>query len=338
MRTVIHSVIITMFFPLILLAQETQRLDQRDTSSQLQMRKPLTKVQSLVQKCYDMALAGLGDDARKTLIEAIYDSTYKEDEPYLRFALGQVCYELKEYQGAKYQWNMIYAKFPDSEEAEAVRIIFGALDWAFENWGMDQKFWQEYNLSTLFWNATTPDLRFKPEDLIDPIMALNYLQELYLRYFDEMKRAVILYDQFLIIMGYNQNNFGFHNLSIDDDKGIWGPSITYYKKVKAGEVIPLTLSREVAQDLIKKHKPKEFYFHWAQVLSDSLMNIQAGIPYYTKTQFLLGVSRCESKFLSSEIKLKKEAVPFFQNVVKSTEGDESNIYRIFALKWLSEAD
>jgi len=43
-----------------------------------------------------------------------------------------------------------------------------------------------------------------------------------------------------------------------------------------------------------------------------------------------------SKFLSSDIKLKKEAVPFFENVLEATKDDLTNPYKIFSSLWLSE--
>jgi hypothetical protein len=319
------------------MAQEIQSLDQQAVQYQVMKGEP-TKTEGLVLKCYDLALSGLDKEAKKLIIEEIYDSTKKSEEPYLRFALGQICYELEEYEGAKYQWNIVYSKFPYSEEAEAVKIIFSALEWSFENWEMDQKFRQEYELSNLFWSRTKPDLRINLEELLDPVLALNYLQELYKRYSDETKRAILLYDQFMLIMGYNQNDLGYHNMGfVGNDQDSWDTSTDFYKEIKAGKYKVFLLSDDFVEKLIERNKPREFYFSWASALSDSLNTLGCGRPYYVKTQFLLGISKCGSKIFSNKIKVKAEAKPFFQNIINATESDETNIYRLFAIKWLSEA-
>ena len=50
----------------------------------------------------------------------------------------------------------------------------------------------------------------------------------------------------------------------------------------------------------------------------------------------MGIMTSGTRFLSSKIKLKKEATIFFKNVLAATEGDITNPYRIFASIWLGD--
>jgi hypothetical protein len=340
MRTIITILLgAIILLPSVIMAQSTQYLDQRNLSYQTVGEKAPQKVQIIISKCYDLSFSGLGQDAKKTLIDAIYDSSNNGYESALRFALGEICYDLKEYEGAKYQWNIIYAKYPQSEETEAIKIIFSEMNWNFEDWVTDQQFSHEYELSTLFWNSLRPEPRMNPTELIDPIMAVGYLQELYNRYPDESKRAIILYDLFQLFMGYNDNGFGYFHAT---EGGNDGPSMIYFKAIKTsrGELadLSLNLSKDVNDQMANFQKnAKVMFLSMANSISDSLNKLSIGKPYYIRTQFLIGVSFCGVRLFSSKLKVNKEALPYFQHVIDATNGEETNLYRLFALKWLSEA-
>lgn len=316
------------------------------------------KVQALVSKCYDLTYSGLGEKAKDVLIDAIYDPTYAKDEAYIRFALGQICMDLKEVEGAKYQWNIVYSKYPEGEQAAQIKIFFKVLNWAFEGWVSDSKFSKEYELSSFFWNKKDPDPRMNATDLIDPIMALRYLQELYERYPDEDKRATILYDQFLLFMGYNANEFGYKQISESHGNFDNDPSLKYYKEIKTAKADTSDLIPEPDINMLRRgiyseddqsenyeydFKPirrsaKSFFLSQAIAISESLRSLVVGNPLYVRTQFLIGVSLSGSMPYSSKLKVTPESKPFFENVVAATEGEETNFYRLFAMKWLSEPD
>jgi len=280
------------------------------------------KSADLISKCLDLSSADLKTEAKTELINAIYDRNYKNDVSSLRYVLGQICFDNKEFNCAKEQWNIILADYPNSSEASLVKTIFGMLGWLYVDYYKDFEFMREYELSSYFWRPVDPDYRINPEELLDPVLAVSYLEYLLGKYEDHNKKAVILYDMFKLLMGYNNDVFGYH---ADCNCHPQEPCAKYYKNVIGYD--PLD---NCAGQL------KQFFFSKASAISDSLKNIDISNSYYINTQFLLGVSMCGNKLLSSKIKIKKEAVPYFEEVIKYTENQETNIYRIFAIKWLSE--
>jgi hypothetical protein len=337
---IIHILLLLLFWmiPAISFSQQLQHLDQRTISnSQIKTKRDL-EAQAVASKCYDLAYSGLEQDAKTILIDAIYDSTYKEYESYLRFSLGQICFELNAIDCAKFQWNIISSKFPESEEAAAIRIIYGMFGWAIEDIVSDYKFSQEYELSTWFWNKSIPDFKTDPQEFVDPKLAVRYLQELYNRYDDENKRIIILNDLFLLFMGFNDNKFGYSHA---DEGGADNPSVEYYKfyKIAKGEgddlALNLNITPQEREENIQK-KAKTLLLSLANAVSDSFKTFKIGKAYYIRSQFLIGVTFCGSKWYSSKIKIVDNAIPYFQNVIKATEGEETNIFRLFAIKWVAK--
>jgi hypothetical protein len=337
-------------------SQKLQHLQQNNITYQSSSNAP-SKFQNIVSKCYDLSYSGLGEKAKEMLIDAIYDPTYINDEAYIRFALGQICMDLKEEEGAKYQWNIVYSRYPGSEEAAQIKIFFKVLNWVFEGWVSDSKFSKEYEMSSLFWNKKDPEPGMNPTDLIDPIMALKYLQEIYQRYPDEDKRATILYDQFLLFMGYNTNNFGYEQVNESSGDFDNNPSLKYYKEIMIAQGDTSILKVKPNINIIKRSiyteysdddsdedydfkairiKAKRYFLSQAIAISDNFKALSIGNSFYIRTQFLIGVSLSGSKPYSSKLKMTPEARPYFENVVGATEGEETNLYRLFALKWLSE--
>lgn len=337
--------------------QNIQHLQQNNISYQSSTHTP-SKIENLVSKCYDMAYSGLGEKAKELLIEAIYDPVNAKDEAYTRFSLGQICMDLKDEEGAKYQWNIVYSKYPGSEESAQIKLFFKALNWIFEGWISNSQFSREYELSSMLWNKKNPDPAMNSTELIDPIMALKYLQEIYQRYSDEDKRAIVLYDQFLLIMGYNTNGFGYEQISELHGDFENDLSLKYYREIMMAKGDTVNLNALPNINVIKRsiytdysdeepeegidYKPlrikaKSYFLSQAIAISDSLKELGIGKPFYVRTQYVLGVSLSGSKLYSSKIKVTSESKVFFENVIAATEGDETNLYRLFALKWLSDS-
>jgi len=289
----------------------------------------------LISKGYDLYNSGLINDAKSLLINAIYDPSFKSDETSLRFALGRICFDLREYQGAIYQWNLILSIYPNSVEAEDIRIIWDVMDWSNDSIWSDYNFDRQLNLSRLFWTPKQPQLHMDSTLLIDPIIALEYLNALYEKNIEDSKRVQILYDQFFLLMGYNRNYFGFSYVSASKDAYNWGFSTIYYNKIKNNEIRPLLVSDDRLTNLLESKNLKEFYFNYAAIIADTLRGFKSGLPYYIRSQYLLGLASGGATTPLIDNRLNSKATPYFQNVINATEGDDTNPYRIFAKKWIS---
>jgi hypothetical protein len=312
--------------------QEVERLLEAEDQKVARLQEAEDqRVARLIERSYDLAYSGLFDESKIELINALHNEEFKDFEPPIRFALGQICYEQELLEGAKYQWGIIVNEFPDSEEAHTIKNLYNVLDWVADKLIVDQVFWEQYEFSKIFWHSTTPDLKMDIKELYDPVMALKYLEELEKRYEQGSKKALILYDIFLLVMGYNNDKFGFHNLSGFSFKAD-NPITAYYIDI-------LNENSDVIGDVASNREWIKYYlFKKSESISDKFNKIEGGYHYYVGTQFLLAVSRSGTQFLSSKIRLKPESKPYLQKVMDATEGDETNIYRLFALKWLSELE
>jgi tetratricopeptide (TPR) repeat protein len=281
-----------------------------------------TNVAEMISRSYDYAHSGLYNEAKIPLIDALHNFVYINQKTPLRFALGQICFLSDRYDGAVYQWNKILEEDPNSDEAQNINMLYDVLGYALGKQEADIFFIKEYSLSALLWDKVEPDPRIDLKKLIDPILALEYLQHLSKRYPNGIKRAILLYDQFLLLMGYNDNDFGYLNTSPTSPSD---PSETAKKYYKAAGFT---------------HKPtadnvKAYFWTSAKAIADSMNTIDGGGRYYVRAQFQLAVSQCGYKLFSNDIKIVPEAWPYLQKVVDATRGDETNLYRIFAIKWLA---
>jgi len=166
-------------------------------------------IDQLVSKCYDLYYSGLKEEAERNLIDALYDPNNELHISRLRYELGTMCFLNSNYEGASHQWDFILANDPSSEEAQSLRSLYSILNIDFSLSIKDMSFKKEIELSRRFWNRVTPNLTTINIDLADPIIALKYLNYLSQKYNGPAYKAVILYDKFLLNMGYNRDGFGF---------------------------------------------------------------------------------------------------------------------------------
>ncbi|MEW5924960.1 MAG: hypothetical protein AB1746_13330 [Candidatus Zixiibacteriota bacterium] len=261
----------------------------------------------------DYARSGLVEDAKRGLIALLHDDMDNNLNAKIRYALGTICFYENDLNCLTYHWEIIIREFPNSPEAEVIKQINDAfgffIDESLHKYYDDINFENELETSRKFWEYIKPDYKMSWETIRDPNIALEFLKNLSVKYEnDNSKRAILLYEQFRIYSGQCAN---WSNLYSSEYKS----SPSQYKN---------------------EDKEKSRLIDIAILKSDSLKYIGGAKSYYIRSQFYLGVLKSGSKFLSSEIKLKKEAIPFFENVLEATAEDFTNPYKIFASLWLSE--
>ena len=57
---------------------------------------------------------------------------------------------------------------------------------------------------------------------------------------------------------------------------------------------------------------------------------------FIQAYYLWGIKTSDSKLFSGKVKVNKTSRPYFERVIKLTENNENNIYRIFSQHWLKE--
>lgn len=293
------------------------------------------EVAELISTSYDLSYSGLDKEAKTKIIEAIHNKHYADYEAPLRFALGQLCYFNEQFDGAAYQWIIVSQKYPESEEALVIKMILNLSDFTIKQEINDILFLEEYDLSKYMWNPKRPNTRIDLQELNDPLLAIEYLYYMLHKYDDCGKSSIILYDLFLLFMGYNDNGFGYHNIQ-GYSRASSSISFEYFKQNRKA-VSDGKISIEDSDD-ISVSVLKNFLFEEAKAISDTLKSMSCASYYYIRTQFLLGVSLSGTKLFSSKIDLKPESKPYLENIVFATEGDPTNIYRIFAIKWCAALD
>ena len=59
-------------------------------------------------------------------------------------------------------------------------------------------------------------------------------------------------------------------------------------------------------------------------------------PKLVQCYYLWAIRRSNSKMFSGKVKVNKNSKPYFEKVIKLTENDQNNIYRIFSQHWLNK--
>lgn len=259
-----------------------------------------TDTKAQISKAIDYARSGLTDDAKKLLIPLLHDEKDREFDPQVRFVLGATClYQEQDETCGTYHWIKVLRESPYSEAAGAIRDIFATYGFvnflrteaAYEDWAFQSRLITSRQL----WSYIQPDWKMKR----DVELAVKYLDGLLASYtHDKDKTAVLLYDKFLIIAGYNGDEDGLVH----------------------------------ATDGTRKHKR---LLAQCQEISDTLGKLGAR-HYYIRSQFLLGVEMSRSKLIGDDVKVVSASAPFFENVVRETQGDITSPYGIFASTWLQE--
>jgi len=279
--------IILLLMPTFLIAQESV-----DTETQINIAA-------------DFAKSGLEEKAKTILVPLLHDGQDTLLNPRIRLLLGTICFQEKNYDCWSYHWTSLLYDYPNSEEASIVKEVQAIF--SFSRYELAEhkyealEFEIAHDISRRFWTYKPPDWKMSWKDVKDAKLALQYIDILMNRYTDPSKRAILLYDKFLIMIGCNDEKFGmkYSNNSYSRTKQSW-------------------------------------FLEQCKAISDTLANMRGGELYYVKSQFLLGIMHSGEKFLSSKIKIKEEATIYFKNVLVATDGDITNPYRLFASIWLGE--
>jgi len=263
-----------------------------------------------IQNAIDLVASGLTEDGKSFLIHLLHDDIDNEFNMNIRLVLSAICYQEEDFDCVMYHWDKIINEAPESKEAKTVRDLKSHFEFfastSINAWNKDIGFLNELLTSRRFWTYQSPDYKMKWEDLKDPYLAIEYINNLITKYeSDSPKLVILLFEKFLLTAGYNMEDYGF-------------------------------LSTKVISDKNERKRLKDFYLQSCIEISKVLKDIPGGESFYIHSQFLLGVMTSGHKFLSSKIKLNEQSAFFFHNVLKATEGDLTNPYRIFSSIWLEE--
>jgi hypothetical protein len=277
--------------------------------SNLSKAQSTTSTQNQISIAIDYAKSGLSEKGKEILLPLMYDGIDDSLNAKIRYSLGVICFDEQDYNCVRYHWQRIILDYPNSPEAEIIKEIVSISKFLWDSASIatafDFQFEHEYRTSRLFWSIDSPDYKMNEKELRNPQLALEYIQFLINKYPDDnRKKAILLYDKFLIYAGYNNEGFGFKNVNPQPD-------------------------------LSDKKEKKEFY-EKCMAISDSLALIDKSGDYYIDSQFLLGLMASSKRFLSAEIKVNTESAKFFENVMNATKGQNTNLYRIFASLWLKK--
>jgi|TARA_B100001964_G_C14188036_1_gene579616 hypothetical protein len=293
------------------------------TFCQAQEREINKGVQEKIDAARDYYSVSLFENAKRILVEQLRTDEGKEHEDEIRFHLGVASwYQSKHYlmsdstravaynRDALGQWRIVIKKFPLSERTKELNRYFRNIDdTGYENSLMGQEqvgFNSEIEHSLRFWNPTFPDYKLQRELVEDPREALKYYDKLLNQYDDPEKKFRILYLKYLLVAGYNTDEFGY--------------------KFDLAHKFPnvVNTTRQNVQSILKEMEelisgPEDIYF-------------QRLVEVY----YLTGIAASKDAFLSKKLKIKKEDKHNLEKVLELTEDDETNIYRLFAELWLGE--
>jgi hypothetical protein len=268
-----------------------------------------TYTEGQISFALDYAMSGLTKEAKETLVPLLHDDRDTNFNSKVRYFIGSICFFLEEDTTcSEYYWRRILDDEPNGPEADAVRGFLRNREFLASQAAMateeDWRFTDDLRTARKFWSYKTPDYKINPEDLLDEDLAMDYYDMLLARYQNPRKRAILLFDKFFTLAGFNNDGYGFLK----------------YKGAKYPQEI----------------RKKQYYWAACNSISDSLKDILGANDYYVHSQFLLGVLSSGTKFLSSAIKLNDESAKYFESVMKSTEGDDTSLFRIFAAVWLKK--
>lgn len=169
-----------------------------------------------IEMAIDYSKTGLTEEAKRILIPLLYEPEAQASIPELRYLLGAICF-FDEQDGdcGLYHWNILIADHPNAEEAEAVKAILHTRSFfaseLMNNVQEDYVFIDELALSRRFWIYKSPDWKMKWDDIESVELALAYIDSMVIKYSSPMKKAVLWYDKFLILTGFNSNGYGYLN-------------------------------------------------------------------------------------------------------------------------------
>lgn len=260
-----------------------------------------------INKAIDYAKSGLVEEAKTRLIDLSYEETDSTYHPRIWYVLGSICFEQENYDGAYFHWGKVQKLAPNSPEADAIRDIKASHEFFATSWSektvADLQFINEWQMSRRLWSYEAADWKMNWNEIQDIALAQDFLDVLLGKYTTGDKRALLLFDKFLIFAGYNSDKFGFSHMSITDAE-----------------------NRPTRDSLLAV----------CEAISDTLHLIDGANFLYVRSQFLLGILNSPAAFLSSKLRLNNMSVPYFENVMAATSGEMANPYRIFASLWLRD--
>lgn len=174
-----------------------------------------------IQMAIDYAKSGLREDAKKMLINLIYEQRDGNKIANIRFALGSICFEEENYDCSNYHWSKVLLEYPNSAEAQAIQDILSNYEFfssiIVHGMSQDFAFLQELQTSRRFWTYKPLDYKMDWKALKDSALALAYLNSLLEKYSgDDTKRAILLFDKFLIFAGCNEEGLGMNDRQTSD--------------------------------------------------------------------------------------------------------------------------
>ena len=278
--------------------------------SQSQEKIP-PSIQQKINKAKDYYDISLFEESKKLLVELLYSEDGKKYEAEIRFHMGLASYYEEEYKSAFNQWNQIIKKYPSSERAKVLnRMSSLRLREFSENEAiLHENF--EYNednkTAMLFWKIEPLNKKLFFSDLQNGETAVRFYEELIIKYDDPSKKFNFLSYLFLIYAGYNGSFYGYKN---GNDE-------------KASNISDKDSEKKVIEILSQME-------NYVEGVND------LNYPKLVQCYYLWAIRRSNSKMFSGKVKLNKNSKPYFEKVIKLTENDQNNIYRIFSQHWLNK--
>jgi len=253
---------------------------------------------------YDYAMSGMAEEAKKILIPLLHDGIDEEADPDIRLILATTCLFLEENETCTaHHWDRITADAPNSAAADQVRQMRPLLYFNLEElpWltHRDALYRVEIETARKLWSFKAPSWWISWKQVDSAKFALQFLAHLEDKYEDEPdKLADILYQRFLIELGFNSHKYG--------------------------------LLSEPSNERELYKKPDE--------ISERFLSIPGAEFLYVQTQFMLGIAHAEGKYTGRVMHLSEESLPYFERVLDATEGQITDPFRIFSLIWMKQYD
>jgi len=268
-------------------------------------------VQEKINQAKDYYDLTLYEDSKKLLLELLHSDEGKDGESEIRYHLGLASFYEGNTNSAMIQWKQVIRKYPTSERArELNRMMANYISSEDENeYFREEEF--EYNddikSGFRFWTPIALNEKLFLGDLKNPEGALSFYEKLIHKYDDPEKKFHFLAATFLILSGYNSNDYGYKNQKANPEGK---PS--YNNHERRIKVILAQMEEKVTDE----NDPN----------------------YYSlvRAYYLWGVRRSGSRLFSGRVKVNKYSKPFFEKVIELTENSPNNIYRIFSEHWLNQ--
>ena len=269
-------------------------------------------IQQKINKAKDYYDISLFMESKKLLIELLHSEDGKKYEVEIRYHLGLASFYEEKYNSASNQWSQIIKKYPTSERAKQLNRIRSRKFREFsENETIrdeDFEFSDDDKTARLFWQPIPLNEKLFFGDLQNAETAVRFYEELIKKYDDPSKKFNFLSYLFLIYSGYNGSFYGYKNGDIESGKS----------------------------NISDKDSEKKVIGILSQM--ENFVGGEDDLNYSTLVQayYLWAVRRSGSKVFSGKVKVNKNSKPYFEKVIKLTENNQNNIYRIFSQHWLSK--